>query len=303
MAGCSNPHAAASSSAVCKLTKFLPALQETHSGPPSHCLHAAALSSFHFDLQGHPPNGWFWALCKFSAAGSQSCGCLPAHTPVCPAGKLCGSHSWLILALVVNAARPAAIPDCVADHTHVCAAGKLPGPALSCLSGGVFEVMPQGWLQSCDCLPNHTPVCRAGELSGPPLTRLALATLGSFDFGQQGLLQWVCDNITNYLDNGDVSIRRAAATAVAQVLQQHVAHVTAGQRSSAYHVSWGAQWSLQWQGAASLGGRRHCSRAFSTLRTHCKLCLPLSCIKGGCRLLLSLERAATCLLEPAFQAA
>eukprot|EP00891_Asterochloris_glomerata_P006787 jgi/Astpho2/6787/fgenesh1_pm.00103_%23_6_t len=55
-----------------------------------------------------------------------------------------------------------------------------------------------------------------GELSGPPLTRLALATLGSFDFGQQGLLQWVCDNITSYLDNGDVSIRRAAATAVAQ---------------------------------------------------------------------------------------
>ena len=98
--------------------------------------------------------------------------------------------------------------------------------------------------QSCGCLPDHTPVRPAGELSGPPLTRLALATLGSFDFGQQGLLQWVCDNITTYLDTGDVSIRRAAATAVAQVLQQHVAHVTAGQRSSAYHVSWGAQWSL-----------------------------------------------------------
>ena len=88
---------------------------------------------------------------------------------------------------------------------------------------------------------HHTCLPPAGELSGPPLTRLALATLGSFDFGQQGLLQWVCDNITSYLDNGDVSIRRAAATAVAQVLQQHVAHVTAGQRPSAYHVSWGAQ--------------------------------------------------------------
>ena len=164
--------------------------------------------------------------------------------------------------------------------------------------------MQQGWLQSCDCLLYHTPVCHAGELSGPPLTRLALATLGSFDFGQQGLLQWVCDNITNYLDNGDVSIRRAAATAVAQVLQQHVAHVTAGQRSSAYHVSWGAQWSLRWQRIASLkaGGIAPGHPADRASSTHSKLCLHLGCTKGGCRLLLSLGQTATCLLEPAVQA-
>ena len=132
--------------------------------------------------------------------------------------------------------------------------------------GALRSCVHAAGLQSCCCLPTHTPVCPAGELSGPPLTRLALATLGSFDFGQQGLLQWVCDNITSYLDNGDVSIRRAAATAVAEVLQQHVAHVTAGQRSSAYHVSWGAEWSLNWPGTAPLGGRWPCSRAVSTLR-------------------------------------
>jgi len=66
-------------------------------------------------------------------------------------------------------------------------------------------------------------VLRAGELQGPALIRVALLTLGTFDFGQYNLLEFVRDHVMTYLDDPDVSIRRSSAAAAAQVLQRHVA--------------------------------------------------------------------------------
>ena len=62
-----------------------------------------------------------------------------------------------------------------------------------------------------------------GELQGPALIRVALLTLGTFDFGQFNLLEFVRDHVMTYLDDPDVSIRRSSAAAAAQVLQRHVA--------------------------------------------------------------------------------
>ncbi|DBA66640.1 TPA: hypothetical protein ACH3X2_002209 [Trebouxia sp. C0005] len=62
-----------------------------------------------------------------------------------------------------------------------------------------------------------------GELQGPALIRVALLTLGTFDFGQYNLLEFVRDHVMTYLDDPDVSIRRSSAAAAAQVLQRHVA--------------------------------------------------------------------------------
>ena len=66
-------------------------------------------------------------------------------------------------------------------------------------------------------------LCYAGELQGPALIRVALLTLGTFDFGQFNLLEFVRDHVMTYLDDPDVSIRRSSAAAAAQVLQRHVA--------------------------------------------------------------------------------
>ena len=66
-------------------------------------------------------------------------------------------------------------------------------------------------------------VLLAGELQGPALIRVALLTLGTFDFGQYNLLEFVRDHVMIYLDDPDVSIRRSSAAAAAQVLQRHVA--------------------------------------------------------------------------------
>lgn len=60
----------------------------------------------------------------------------------------------------------------------------------------------------------------AGELQGAALTRLALQTLGSFDFGSMRLLDFVRDHVTLFLDDPDVSVRRAAAAAAAKVLHR-----------------------------------------------------------------------------------
>ena len=60
----------------------------------------------------------------------------------------------------------------------------------------------------------------AGELQGAALTRLALQTLGSFDFGSMRLLDFVRDHVTLFLDDPDVSVRRAAAAASAKVLHR-----------------------------------------------------------------------------------
>ena len=69
-------------------------------------------------------------------------------------------------------------------------------------------------------------LCHAGELQGPALIRIALLTLGTFDFGQCKLLEFVRDHVMTYLDDPDVSIRKSAAAAAAQVLQRHVARQT-----------------------------------------------------------------------------
>ena len=59
--------------------------------------------------------------------------------------------------------------------------------------------------------------CCAGELQQQALTRLALQTLGSFDFGPARLLEFCRDHVVSYLDESDVVTRRAAALAAAQV--------------------------------------------------------------------------------------
>ncbi len=56
-----------------------------------------------------------------------------------------------------------------------------------------------------------------GELQQQALTRLALQTLGSFDFGPARLLEFCRDHVVSYLDESDVATRRAAALAAAQV--------------------------------------------------------------------------------------
>ena len=66
----------------------------------------------------------------------------------------------------------------------------------------------------------HTRFLCAGELQGAALTRLALQTLGSFDFGSMRLLDFVRDHVTLFLDDPDVSVRRAAAAAAAKVLHR-----------------------------------------------------------------------------------
>ena len=59
------------------------------------------------------------------------------------------------------------------------------------------------------------------------LQRLALETLGSFQFGPQSLLPFVKEHILIYLDHNEYTIRKAAALAACQVLHRHVALHTA----------------------------------------------------------------------------
>uniref|UniRef100_A0A7S1SYY6 Serine/threonine-protein kinase TOR n=1 Tax=Tetraselmis chuii TaxID=63592 RepID=A0A7S1SYY6_9CHLO len=60
----------------------------------------------------------------------------------------------------------------------------------------------------------------SGELQGPPLTRLALQTLGDFEFGHTLLLDFVREHIVAYLDDSDVKTRKAAALACCHLLQK-----------------------------------------------------------------------------------
>ncbi|BDA44527.1 Serine/threonine-protein kinase TOR [Coccomyxa sp. Obi] len=85
--------------------------------------------------------------------------------------------------------------------------------------------LPQPLLQAL-----HQAVAH-GELQGAALTRLALQTLVSFDFGSARLLDFVRDHVTPYLDDADVSVRRAAAAAAAAVLHR-TASVTPGSRAA-----------------------------------------------------------------------
>ncbi|KAK9806315.1 hypothetical protein WJX72_010074 [[Myrmecia] bisecta] len=86
----------------------------------------------------------------------------------------------------------------------------------------VLARRPYSESRSAGSLNQLSQALLLGELQGAALVRLALATLGSFDFGLHSLLEFVRDHILNYLDDNDVSIRRAAALAAAQVLQRHV---------------------------------------------------------------------------------
>jgi len=70
----------------------------------------------------------------------------------------------------------------------------------------------------CHCIWRPCPSpARTGELQQQALTRLALQTLGSFDFGPARLLEFCRHHVVSYLDESDVATRRAAALAAAQV--------------------------------------------------------------------------------------
>ena len=62
----------------------------------------------------------------------------------------------------------------------------------------------------------------AGELHGSPLARLALETLGSFNFGPIGLLEFAREHVLQWLDDADISVRKAAALCAARILNRHV---------------------------------------------------------------------------------
>jgi FKBP12-rapamycin complex-associated protein len=61
----------------------------------------------------------------------------------------------------------------------------------------------------------------SSEMQGPPLVRLALQTLGEFDFGQHLLLEFVRDHVALYLDDIESATRKAAAHACCQMLEKH----------------------------------------------------------------------------------
>ena len=62
----------------------------------------------------------------------------------------------------------------------------------------------------------------AGELHGSPLARLSLETLGSFNFGPISLLEFAREHVLQWLDDADISVRKAAALCAARILNRHV---------------------------------------------------------------------------------
>ena len=52
--------------------------------------------------------------------------------------------------------------------------------------------------------------------------RLSLETLGSFNFTPIPLLEFVRDHVLPWLDDQDISVRKAAALAAARILNRHV---------------------------------------------------------------------------------
>eukprot|EP00798_Chlamydomonas_sp_ICE-L_P022752 gene22752-29919_t len=60
-----------------------------------------------------------------------------------------------------------------------------------------------------------------GELQGNALIKLALQTLGTFDFGQVNLLEFMRDHILGYSDDVDKEIQQPAVLACCKVLQRH----------------------------------------------------------------------------------
>jgi FKBP12-rapamycin complex-associated protein len=53
----------------------------------------------------------------------------------------------------------------------------------------------------------------SSDLSHTQLVRLALSTIGSFDFGPMSLLEFARDHITPFLDETDKDVRKVAALA------------------------------------------------------------------------------------------
>lgn len=75
---------------------------------------------------------------------------------------------------------------------------------------------------------SHVPCPRpAGDLQGGALTKLALQTMGNFEFGGVNLLEFMRDHILPYLDDQDKEIRQAAVLACCRVLERHAAVVVA----------------------------------------------------------------------------
>ncbi|GIL44136.1 hypothetical protein Vafri_1666 [Volvox africanus] len=66
----------------------------------------------------------------------------------------------------------------------------------------------------------------AGELQGNALIKLALQTLGTFDFGGIQLLEFMRDHILLYTEDPDKEIRQAAVLAACRVLERHAATST-----------------------------------------------------------------------------
>ena len=60
----------------------------------------------------------------------------------------------------------------------------------------------------------------AGHVQDGALTRLALDTLGSFNFGSIALLPFAAEHVLPYLDDPEVHIRKAAALAAVRVLSR-----------------------------------------------------------------------------------
>ena len=74
---------------------------------------------------------------------------------------------------------------------------------------------------SCFGLMRGCHLC-AGELHGSPLARLSLETLGSFNFGPISLLEFAREHVLQWLDDADISVRKAAALCAARILNRHV---------------------------------------------------------------------------------
>jgi FKBP12-rapamycin complex-associated protein len=79
----------------------------------------------------------------------------------------------------------------------------------------------------------------ASELQGAPRVRLALNTLGSFDFGKVSLLEFVRDHILPFIDDGDKEVRQSAALACCRVLERHAAAAADVRRRDAAAASGG----------------------------------------------------------------
>ena len=120
-------------------------------------------------------------------------------------------------------------------------------------------------------------LCYAGELQGPALIRVALLTLGTFDFGQFNLLEFVRDHVMTYLDDPDVSIRRSSAAAAAQVLQRHV-----------------AKYSQMHNGGIHLNGQFMPITKVSVLCCAALRCAGIRCAMQRCTVLAMLRRAVMC---------